>query len=94
MSEKLDKPAQLISTLRTLAMRVPETREELTALERDCTSLLVKIQSCPNLGKEMPHIIWHFLADADIRFKDPSYAQTQLATLRKALTKWEHESAA
>jgi len=38
--------------------------------------------------------IWHFLSDADIRFKDPRYAVMQLEGLRLALAKWEHEIAA
>jgi len=94
MFENPKTPKQLISALRILAMREPTTREELSTLQSDCTSLLLQLQTSPSLGHNMPHAVWHFLADADIRFKDPAYAQMQLTGLRAALAKWEHECAA
>lgn len=29
----------------------------------------------------VPHFVWHFLSDADIRFREPDYARQQLAQL-------------
>ena len=94
MFESPTTPKQVISALRLLSMREPATREELSTLQADCISLMLQLQSTPSLGHNMPEAVWHFLADADIRFKDSIYAQQQLSGLRAALAKWEHECAA
>lgn len=31
---------------------------------------------------EVPHLVWHFLCDADIRLKDPSYGEEQIIAVR------------
>ena len=84
---------QLISLLRILAMREPTSREELSTLQNDCALLVQHIQSTPSLGHEIPESVWHFLSDPDVRFKDPRYAEMQLAGFRLALAKWEHKVA-
>jgi len=86
--------SQLISTLRVLAMRDPASQEELDELVNDCASLSQHIQISPALASSVPKVVWHFLSDADIRFKDPRYAAMQLEGFRSALAKWERESAA
>jgi hypothetical protein len=37
---------------------------------------------------DVPETIWHFLSDADIRFKDEAYAQLQLTDVRRELDEW------
>ena len=78
---------ELISALRALAERNPRTREEKGQLEQDCVALALHIQR--NMAvHDMPHVIWHFLHDPDIRFKDPAYAEMQLAEVRDTLSQW------
>ncbi len=36
-------------------------------------------------GAEVPHQVWHYLSDADIRAKDADYAKTQIQALREVL---------
>ena len=35
------------------------------------------ISAHPELSDAVPHFVWHFLSDADIRLKDPLYAADQ-----------------
>jgi hypothetical protein len=79
---------ELIATLRAIADRRPQTREDLKQLERECVSLALHIQRKMTIS-DVPHEIWHFLHDPDIRFKDPAYAEAQLAVVRDALAHWE-----
>jgi hypothetical protein len=83
---------QLISALRMLGMRQPATREELSALEADCIELS-QVISRMAWASCMPESIWHYLSDADVRFKDPTYADAQQAQFAAALIRWEHEAA-
>jgi hypothetical protein len=85
--------AELIAHLRVIAAREPRTKEELRALERECVSLAFHTQRS-SLSSGVPEVVWHFLSDADIRFKDPEYAQVQTASLVSALAKMEQQGAA
>lgn len=40
-----------------------------------------RILADENLARAVPHFVWHFLSDADIRFREPEYARQQLAQL-------------
>ena len=31
---------------------------------------------------ELPHLVWHYLADADIRFREHQYGQEQIAAVK------------
>lgn len=37
---------------------------------------------------QVPHVLWHYLADADIRLKDLEYAEAQLAEVQAQLRAW------
>lgn len=69
-------------------MRVPSTTGELAALVSDCCDLSQHIAATPGLH-ETPEAVFHFLSDADIRFKDGQYAAMQLDGLHAALAEWE-----
>lgn len=78
----------LVAHLRVIAARDPRTKEELRAVERESMSLAFHTQRS-SLCNEVPEIVWHFLSDADIRFKDVDYARVQTANLLSALAKME-----
>jgi hypothetical protein len=80
----------VIAAIRRLADRVPQTREDLSALEAESVELALHIQKRTALH-DVPEHVWHFLSDADVRFKDPEYAQVQLVSLRDVLTRWADE---
>ncbi len=50
-----------------------------------CTELAARART-PGSGAEfVPHEIWHYLSDADIRVKDSAYAKAQLEQVARLL---------
>ncbi|MCC2639447.1 MAG: hypothetical protein K0Q68_3166 [Moraxellaceae bacterium] len=81
-------PEEVRRELRSISAIVPATKEEMLALAERCVSLGERIRASDGLADVMPHLCWHYLADVDIRFKDPEYARSQTAELLLALEKW------
>ena len=93
----MDSPTssqELITLLRRLADRAPVNHTELHALQEESEALAAQISATPSLATSTPEAVWHFLSDADIRFKDPRYAKAQLAGYLLALAQWERQGAA
>ena len=84
---------ELVASLRLLAAREPHTNDDLRALERECMSLALNTQRS-SLCNRVPEIVWHFLSDADIRFRDVEYARVQTASLLAALAGMEQRGEA
>jgi hypothetical protein len=82
---------QLIANLRALAERQVATSAERDAAIADCSALNAEISLDPELANIVPETVWHFLSSADVRFKDSSYAITQLSALASSLIYWERE---
>jgi hypothetical protein len=40
---------------------------------------------------DVPHVVWHFLSDADVRAKSTEYAEMQRAEILGLVTKWAQE---
>lgn len=80
--------ASLVAALRELARWTPADKAGLAALENDTLLLRRHIQHTPVFG-DVPETVWHFLDDADIRFKDRDYAALQLADLARCLSRME-----
>jgi len=38
---------------------------------------------------KVPHALWHYLDDADIRMKDHRYAESQILQIKEALRAWK-----
>ena len=83
--------AELLAALRALAQRTPRTRDDLRQLQEDSLALALHIQRNMALHN-VPHSVWHFLHDADIRFKDAAYAEMQLSQISEVLGECEYES--
>jgi hypothetical protein len=82
---------ELRDVLRQLAQLRPADRGEYQHVQRACLLLTIHIKNSGPLGVFMPEIAWHFLTDADIRDKDPEYADVQGRALLSALDAWEEE---
>jgi hypothetical protein len=37
---------------------------------------------------QVPHALWHYLEDADIRLKDQRYAESQVLMVKEILRTW------
>jgi len=83
--------AELLGRLRALAERRPTTKLELTQLEAESIILSERIGRSP-VCSETPHDIWHFLSDADIRFRDAAYGEKQIAGTLELVRRWERDS--
>ena len=79
----------LAAELRRLAALPLSTIEERKAWERAAYEVRCAFPS--ELADQLPEIVWHFLMDADLRWKDPEYAEVQLGALREALVRLEHD---
>ncbi|HEY2624810.1 MAG TPA: hypothetical protein VGI53_15300 [Dyella sp.] len=91
MDVKPQTTGQLREILRELAGRKPGNEDELAHLQRGSLLLALHIQGSSGLGTNMPDVAWHFLSDADIRYKSPEYGHAQIAELKSALVLWESE---
>jgi len=94
MNSQPNDKQELIDTLRQLVAVKPQSLPELKQLET--LSVEVARHAASELAGrlEIPESVWHFLADPDIRYKDPSYAAVQLAELEQVLARWQDASAA
>lgn len=75
---------ELAQELAGLSRRVPQSKAELYRLEAELFVLgerIGKSQICA----EVPHFVWHYISDADTRYKDPDYASGQEETLRASI---------
>ena len=78
---------ELWEILSLLANVRPANELENAQVVAQCTELS-RYLATPNAASlHVPEIVWHFLSDPDIRFKDPRYAEAQLDGLREALSR-------
>ena len=94
MTTQPKNQSELALALRELAAERPADRHALTELEQRCVALARYLGGSVQSDLDVPEFVWHFLADPDIRFKDPRYAEAQLAGLEAVLSGWDRSSAA
>jgi hypothetical protein len=69
---------QLAEELIQLREFVPETKDELDRWH-DQAQLVIdnRLKGSEGVSQFMPHFLWHYLSDADIRMKEEGYAEMQ-----------------
>ncbi len=77
MSNKHNQIEKLAGALTLLVEFVPKTKEELEQWYIQARNLETEHLLNGGLSQDMPHFLWHYLSDADIRMKDESYADIQ-----------------
>jgi hypothetical protein len=80
--------SELQQAILMLLEREPQSKEELRELQQESLELALHIQHSAPLGQHMAEEVWHFLSDADIRYKDPEYRRVQLEKMRHILAHW------
>lgn len=65
----------------------PASRDDL-ADWHDRTKTVSSLMELDTGDLRVPHVLWHYLADADIRLKDQRYAEAQLAEVKEQLRAW------
>ena len=74
---------QLITALRALSARPLTNRKELAAWRVEADRLEQSLT--PEQTDSVPQFVWHYLADADIRLRNPGYRADQERQLEQAL---------
>lgn len=69
--------SELAETLEELRLVTLASREDVNQWFARARDLEVKLTMQGGLSPEVPSFLWHYLADADIRAKDPKYAALQ-----------------
>lgn len=69
--------------VRDLARQPVRTPEELARWQAAAAQLRMAVT--PVVADQVPHLVWHYLDDADIRFRDDQYRQNQEQELEAAL---------
>ncbi|MFO1493271.1 MAG: hypothetical protein U1F26_01250 [Lysobacterales bacterium] len=83
---------ELITVLLEMVNLETSTLEQAQLAQSQCLALVRHLQGSP-LCAEVDEYVWHYLSDADIRFKDSEYAHKQRTELRALLTDWRRELA-
>jgi hypothetical protein len=73
----------LITALRALAARPLTNRKELAAWRVEADRLEQSLTE--EQADTVPQFVWHYLADADIRLRNPGYRADQERKLEQAL---------
>jgi hypothetical protein len=85
MSSERNRFDELRASLSGLLARDASSKEELRDWYLDARCVLESLTEPGGLGPAIPEMIWHYLADADMRSKDPTYRDQQEAFLRAFL---------
>jgi hypothetical protein len=79
---------ELSRRLRTLSQRPLRNGAELIEWHAAAADLRQRLEAAPAAVVDLvPHFVWHYLADADIRMNDAGYRQDQEQQLESVLTK-------
>ncbi len=73
--------------LRELAESTPATKRELPDWYDRAQELRSFIEATP--GLPLPHFVYHYLADADIRVRDEVYRAEQQSTILEVISAFE-----
>src|SRR5688572_11586267 len=68
---------RLEAGLTQLVAHVPQNRDELRKWYVQARAVEDDLTAPGGLSADVPHFLWHYLADADIRLKDKDYADLQ-----------------
>ena len=83
--------AQLIDAIRSLVAEVPTSPAAEKEHASRCFLLSMHLAKSGEYSGDVPHIVWHFLSDADIRAKSPEYALAQRGEIQALVTNWARD---
>lgn len=82
-----DKKREIFASISDLIEIEPTSKSEML----DWYDRAKIVRSFMELDKgdlQVPHALWHYLDDADIRMKDPRYAEAQILQIKELLRTW------
>lgn len=84
---------ELASDLRELSAHAVGSHDDLKGWYAHAQAVQAKLMQDASVSMGMSDFIWHYLSDADIRFKDRGYAQEQEARLFEVIAELERDVA-
>jgi hypothetical protein len=82
MSARKELIAELAAALEELRAFKPASKADVTRWFQRARELEARLVEKGGLSPEVPSLLWNYLADADIRFKDSKYAELQDGQMR------------
>jgi len=89
-----EKTNELIAALTVAAEVEANDPGDVRGWERQAEVIRGLLDGNVELADLAPHFVWHYLADADIRQKEPAYRAIQLRELLEAVNALRHTHAA
>lgn len=83
--DRQSKIKELCESLSKLSTTVPKNKAEVLDWYETARKLEEEIIKPGGLAPEIPEVLWHYLADADIRLKSQEYADVQNRQIEKLL---------
>ncbi|MBX9402320.1 hypothetical protein K4L06_13480 [Lysobacter sp. BMK333-48F3] len=78
---------QLIAIVRELLDTEPASKAEMKDWYEKAREAKALMEL--DVGElDVPHALWHYLEDADIRLKDPEYSKVQIAHIEETIRDW------
>lgn len=86
-----DTKRRILTSIYELIEMEPKSEAEMMAWYE----VAKKVKSLMEFDKgdlQVPHALWHYLDDADIRMKDQRYAAEQTLQIKETLRRWEERT--
>jgi hypothetical protein len=77
----------IINGIRALLLSEPECREAIAQWNSDAATIK-RLMMLDRGTVGVPHELWHYLDDADIRVKDRDYAKAQIEHVEDVIRQW------
>lgn len=81
-----DKSEALISALNAAAVTEMSHPEDVPGWNRQADAIRQLLEGDAALADSVPHFVWHYLADFDIRRKDATYRAKQMGQLFEVIS--------
>lgn len=77
----------IINGIRALLLSEPECREGMAQWNSDAATIK-RLMMLDRGAVGVPHELWHYLDDVDIRLKDRKYAKAQIEHVEDVIRHW------
>ncbi len=88
-SKAVEELVAFSKELEALVHAVPKDKEQLRVWYEKAERLQEQLTQKGVIGHLLPHVVWHYLADADIRMRDEAYRSLQNEQMRRLIASLE-----
>ncbi|HKB59508.1 MAG TPA: hypothetical protein VKC56_05610 [Gallionellaceae bacterium] len=76
----------MVAALKIAAAMEVSNPEDVSGWDRQAEAIRRMLDGDAGLADSVPHFVWHYLADSDIRRKDTAYRATQIEKLLEVIS--------